>query len=91
MIWQFSENNIYLFSFIDECQKVGRCLDDILVYDSKANINECMKDCQERRGCEYSSFSTNDNLCSLHKSCDMFDTDEKFISSKWNCELLKGN
>ena len=78
-----------IISFTDECQKEGRCLDDGLEQISKSDINECMKHCKLRRGCEYSSFSINDNLCTLHKSCDRFDSDEpKVISSKWDCDLL---
>ena len=76
---------------LDRCQRIGRCLDDAFTQESTRNVNECMNLCLEKRGCDYSSYSTADNVCTLHRSCENFDSNKlQYTSSKWDCEIVEG-
>ena len=74
--------------FSVQCNVIGRCKDEMISQFSMDLMQLCMKECKDQRGCDFSSYSEQDKICALYKSCDNLDTSERlFKSSKWSCEL----
>ena len=76
------------FSLSVECFSVGSCLSSAFKKESIDDVNECMSLCKSQRRCDSSSFSKNDTLCTLHRSCETLDSSKsQFQTSKWDCDI----